>query len=67
MIFYHNRHNGFHYRHNSNVVKIVSIVNPIVSIVVKENGGLFLTGFYRIIRIGERVSRKLSNFRTLEL
>jgi len=36
IMFNHNRHNGFHNRHKE---KIVSIVHPVVSIVVKENGG----------------------------
>ena len=33
IMFNHNRHNGFHDRHKE---KIVSIVHPIVSIVVKQ-------------------------------
>gem|GEM_PF-3117804 len=42
--FNHNGHNGFHDRHNGNVLKIVSIVNSIVPIVVKskQTGVFFL-------------------------
>ena len=53
MIFNHNRHNGLHDGHNGNdAFFIVSIVQPIVSIVVKENGGYFFDRINRIYRIG---------------